>query len=94
MSYPPNPFSMKRKKPEETLPPVTYEESLPKKEQSFGNEFNLIRAVDEFGNKRIVDIDKRLKMMQIEQAALEQERKVLCELTAVVQNFKKEKNND
>ena len=93
MSYPPHPWTLlKRKRPEETLPPVVIDEKVPTEEQSFGREFNLIRAVDEFGNKRITDIDKRLTLLQIEKLALEKERAVLVQLTTVVNNFKENNN--
>lgn len=71
-------------KPADTLPPVEYKSEPISEEKSFGREFNLIRAVDEYGNKRIADIDKRMKELDNEKKALEHERLILCELTAVV----------
>lgn len=79
-------------KPVETLPPVEYNIRPVQEEQSFGREFNLIRAVDEYGNKRITDIENRLRELHNEKMALEHERLVLCELTAVVFNHTKQKD--
>ena len=78
-------------KPADTLPPVEYRNDPITEEQSFGREFNLIRMVDEYGNKRIDDIDKRMTVLYNEIKKLEKEREILCELTAVVFNHTKQK---
>ena len=80
-------------KPEETLPPVEYRTEPVSEEKSFGKEFNLIRAVDEEGNKRIKQIDKRLIELRKEINDLEHERLILCELTDVVFQLQPKKDN-
>lgn len=52
--------------------------------QSFGYDFNLIRAVAEYGPTRIDMIEKRLTELQTEMLDLQNERKTLEALVAVV----------
>jgi hypothetical protein len=52
--------------------------------QSFGHEFNLIRAVGEYGPQRIASITKLLTDLEAEMIALRQERATLEQLVAVV----------
>ena len=52
--------------------------------QSFGHEFNLIRAVGEYGPQRIASITKLLTDLEAEMVALRQERATLEQLVAVV----------
>ncbi len=58
----------------------TYMENPP----SFGHEFNLIRAVGEYGPQRIATITKTLADLEAEMASLRQERATLEQLVAVV----------
>lgn len=78
-------------KPEDTLPPVEYRTEPVSEEKSFGKEFNLIRAVDEEGNKRIKQIDKRLSELQKEILDIQHERLILSELVAVVSQLQNKK---
>lgn len=50
---------------------------------SFGNEFNIIRAVQEYGPQRIDAINKRLKHMQVEMEKLQLEHETLQQLISV-----------
>lgn len=59
----------------------TYMENPP----SFGHEFNLIRAVGEYGPQRIATITKTLADLEAEMASLREERATLEQLVAVVQ---------
>ena len=52
--------------------------------QSFGHEFNLIRAVGEYGPQRIASITKLLADLEAEMIALRQDRATLEQLVAVV----------
>ena len=52
--------------------------------ESFGREFNLIRAVAEYGPQRVTEINKRLAAIDAEAKALENERKTLNALIQVV----------
>ncbi len=59
---------------------MTYRENPP----SFGREFNLIRAVSEYGPQRIASITKTLADLEAEMASLREERATLEQLVAVV----------
>jgi hypothetical protein len=52
-------------------------------QQSFGNDFNLIRAVEEYGPQRVASIRKELAQMEARQAALTKEMQTLEKLIAV-----------
>lgn len=52
--------------------------------ESWGREFNLIRAVAEYGPQRVNEINKRLAAIDAETKALENERKTLNALIQVV----------
>ncbi len=58
----------------------TYMENPP----SFGHEFNLIRAVGEYGPQRIATITKTIATLEAEMIALRQERATLEQLVAVL----------
>jgi hypothetical protein len=66
------------------LDEVSYE--LPRKNsvESFGSDFNLIRAVSEHAPNRLAVIDKRLNAIEQELAKLRDEREILVNLIAVV----------
>jgi hypothetical protein len=51
--------------------------------QSFGNDFNLIRAVEEYGPQRVESIRKELAQMEARHAALTKEMQTLEKLIAV-----------
>ena len=53
------------------------------KQQSFGNDFNLIRAVEEYGPQRVESIRKELAQMEARHAALTKEMQTLEKLIAV-----------
>ena len=53
------------------------------KPQSFGNDFNLIRAVEEYGPQRVESIRKELAQMEARHAALTKEMQTLEKLIAV-----------
>lgn len=59
-------------------------EPLPANPMSFGNQFNLIRAVAEHGPLRLEQIDKRLAQISAEAEDLEVERRTLEQLIAIV----------
>ena len=70
-----------------TLPDtVSYSTTVaPRNEnESWGHEFNLIRAVAEYGPQRVKDINKRLETIEAEAKALEDERRTLESLIKVV----------
>lgn len=52
--------------------------------ESWGRDFNLIRAVAEYGPQRIAAINKRLEAIDTEAKSLEDERTTLDALIAVV----------
>ena len=51
---------------------------------SFGADFNLIRAVAEYGPQRVAEIDKRLAEIEAETTKLRSERVTLDALIAIV----------
>ena len=51
--------------------------------QSFGNDFNLIRAVEEYGPQRVESIRKELAQMEVRQTVLTKEMQTLEKLIAV-----------
>lgn len=52
--------------------------------QSFGHEFNLIKAVAEYGPQRMAEINKRLTAIEQETSRLMEERTTLEALVKVV----------
>ena len=52
--------------------------------QSFGNDFNLIRAVEEYGPQRVATIRKEIAQMEARQSALTKEMRTLEQLIAVI----------
>lgn len=52
-------------------------------QQSFGNDFNLIRAVEEYGPQRVASIRQELAQMEARQTALTKEMQTLERLIAV-----------
>lgn len=68
---------------EDTKPATNMPDPIDNQE-SFGYNFNLIRAVQEYGPQRIDAIGKRLDTMMREADALEQERRLLEQLVAIV----------
>lgn len=52
--------------------------------ESWGHDFNLIRAVGEYGPQRVKDINKRLETIEAEAKALIEERTTLHALIQVV----------
>lgn len=52
--------------------------------ESFGHDFNLIRAVAEYGPQRVAEINKRLTAIETESCKLVEERAILDELIKVV----------
>jgi hypothetical protein len=52
-------------------------------QQSFGNDFNLIRAVEEYGPQRVASIRQELAQMEVRQNALTKEMQTLEKLIAV-----------
>jgi hypothetical protein len=51
--------------------------------QSFGNDFNLIRAVEEYGPQRVASIRQELAQMEVRQTVLTKEMQTLEKLIAV-----------
>ena len=56
----------------------------PDSQQSFGHEFNLIKAVAEYGPQRVAEINKRLIAIEQETSRLMEERTTLEALIKVV----------
>ena len=52
--------------------------------QSFGNDFNLIRAVEEYGPQRVATIRKEIAQMEARQSALTKEMYTLDQLIAII----------
>ena len=52
-------------------------------QQSFGNDFNLIRAVEEYGPQRVASIRQELAQMEVRQTVLTKEMQTLERLIAV-----------
>lgn len=52
--------------------------------ESWGHDFNLIRAVGEYGPQRVADINKRLTAIETESYKLVEERTILEALIKVV----------
>lgn len=52
--------------------------------QSFGNDFNLIRAVEDYGPQRVATIRKEIARMEARQTLLIKEMRTLEQLIAVV----------
>ena len=52
--------------------------------QSFGNDFNLIRAVEEYGPQRVASIRQELAQMEARLTALTKEMQTLEQLIAVI----------
>jgi hypothetical protein len=52
--------------------------------QSFGNDFNLIRAVEDYGPQRVATIRKEIAQMEARQTLLTKEMRTLEQLIAVI----------
>lgn len=63
---------------------VSYHPDTPSNPISFGKEFNLIRAVSEYGADRIKLIDRELQSMAEKTKNLSEERAILQKLVDVV----------
>lgn len=81
--FPVKHLSMNTPLPEHVEVTSTY--ALPLDNQrSFGYEFNLIKAVEEYGPQRVVEINKRLNVIEQETSRLLEERNTLQALIHVV----------